>query len=47
MNIIYEFMKLIAIMAKISVHFLILKRHQFFLTNDLNHNSNQLDLNLA
>lgn len=40
-------MKLITFMAKISMCFLILKRYQFFLTDDLNHNSNQLDLNLA
>lgn len=42
-----SFMMLVTIMAKISMHFLILKRYQFFLTDDLNHNSNQLDLNLA
>lgn len=34
-------------MAKISMNSLILKRQQFFLTDDLNNDSSQLDLNLA
>lgn len=35
-----SFMKCITIMAKISMHSLILKRYLFFLTDDLNHDSN-------